>query len=480
MKIPPGSVHRIRSRTYRTYQRRVAAQEVIQETLTGILRVNNTVHAFSYVDAVGALSYANKMDRHTPHGAKPLPLIGVPFAVADLDDCLGMPSRYGSPLYQDVRPSAVDSPVVRRLRAAGAIPVGKTAVSEFGWGQEARTDAGAVTRNPWHCTRSPGGGSGGAAVAVAAGLVPFAIGSHWHDGIRVGAAHCGLVGFKPSQGLVPSSGQRTPGNYGGNLQCVGILTTSVADAALVLESVAGPASYDRESLAHLAEPYVEQLRRPVPPAMRIGWLSGLGGSLVDLETRMFAHEVAGRVAAAIGGPLEVVRPDLDDLGPLTVLAQVGLAATLAAAGLLPRALRECEPDVRAAIAGVVDPGDGVPGLLSRLARADQCRAQVQTCVMDVFERSDVLLTMYVSGAAPAADYLSQGVTGEVDPQPRDLLANACWLPAASVPIGFSAAGLPIGLQIIARYGQDSTVLSVARVVEQVCSRWWDQHETMTG
>ncbi|WP_280395500.1 amidase [Nocardia brasiliensis] len=469
MDIPPGSVDRIRLWTHAPYRRRVSALEVVQEALTSIHRVNSALHAFTHVDDVGALSCANRMDRHTPHGAKPLPLARVPFAVADLDDCLGMPSRYGSALYREVRPSAVESIVVRRLRAAGAIPIGKTAVSEFGWGPVACTDSGAVTRNPWIRTRSPGG-DGGAAAAVAAGLVPFAVGSEWRGSIRTSAAHCGLVGFKPSHGLIPSSGMRTPGNYGGDLHSVGLLTASVADSALILELVAGPDPADRGSSAHFPQPYVEQLTRPIPSTTRIGWLADLGYPQADTE--MFAHEVAGRIAAAVGTRLMVVRLVLDDLKALTAPAQLGLSAMLAATGLIPRCLQECGPEVRAVVADVVDERAGAPGLLSRLADAAECRAQWQIRVMDLFSRVDVLLIMSAPGVASctAADLL-----GEVGNRPDlvscEILANACWLPAASVPIGFSSMGLPVGLQVIARYGQDSTVLSVARLVEQACSEW---------
>ncbi|MGW4843081.1 amidase [Nocardia brasiliensis] len=467
MNNSKGSVNRIRSRNYRSGRRSVSALEAIQETLSRVHRIDRILNAFSHVADVGALSAADKMDRQVPYGAKPAPLAGVPFAVSDLDDCLGMPSRYGSKLFQDARPSGVEGPMVRRLRAAGAIPIGKTAVSEFGWGPMARTATGALARNPWLWTRSPGGGGGGAAAAVAAGLVPFSIGSHWGGGIRIAAAHCGVVGFKPSQGLIPSSGLCTPGSYGGDLHCAGLLTTTVADAALLLEQVAGPYPYDRVSSAHRPEAYVARVSQPGPPAVRLGWLSDPIRPQEDSETSRLAHEIATQVAAVCGVRMTAVELTLDDIDALMLPVRVGLAAMFEAAGPGSRGLGECGPDVRSVVAKVLDEQSGVAGLLARLAFAEQCRTRLQIRVMDLFERLDVLLTVSAPDAEPAV--VDDDVAQSVGVESRDIMVNACWLPAVSVPIGFSSAGLPVGLQVIGRYGQDSTVLAVARMVEQVCA-----------
>ncbi|MFI6218537.1 amidase [Nocardia brasiliensis] len=477
-KMSEGSINRIRSRNHGGGRRSVSVLEAIQETLSRVHRSNRVLNAFSHVADVSALSAADKMDRQVPaHDAKSAPLAGVPFAVGDLDECRGMPTRYGSNLHQHARPSALEGPMVHRLRAAGAIPIGKTAVSEFGWGPVARTATGAVARNPWRWTRSPGGGGGGAAAAVAAGLVPFAIGSHWCGGIRISAAHCGVVGFKPSQGLIPLSGLCTPGSYGGDLHCAGLLTTSVADAALLLELVAGPYPYDRASSVHHPQPYVDQVSQPTPPRVRLGWLSDPIRSQEDSETSTLSRAAATQVAAVFGARMMMVELALGDTDALMTPATVGLATMLEAAGSAYHSLEECGPDVRAVVATVIDAKAGVSGLLARLAHAEQCRMRLQIRTTEVFERVDVLLTVAAPDAAPAvvddgADGLGQGLGVES----RDVLANACWLPAVSVPVGFSSAGLPVGLQVIGRYGQDSTVLAVARVVEQVCAHRPMRHE----
>ncbi|WP_433574725.1 amidase [Nocardia brasiliensis] len=482
MEMQKSPVNRIRARNYRNGRRRVSALEAIQETLSRVHRIDRVLHAFSHVADVSALSAADRMDRQVPYGAKPAPLAGVPFAVGDLDECLGMPSRYGSVLYREARPSSADGPMVRRLRAAGAIPIGKTAVSEFGWGPVARTAAGVAARNPWLWTRSPGGGGGGAAAAVAAGLVPFAIGSHWCGGIRIAAAHCGVVGFKPSQGLIPSSGLRTPGNYGGDLQCAGLLTTSVTDAALLLEIVAGPHPYDRASLAHRPAPYLEYVSQPVLPSVRIGWWSEPSRPDGDTDTSALARETATQVAAMFGVPLVVVELALEDTDALLMPARVGLAAMLETTGSIHGSLGQCGADVRAVVADVLDERAGTVGLLARLAAAEQCRTQLQIRAMDAFERVDVLLTLATPDTPPAVEDegVTDGLGEDLGVESCDVLANACWLPAAAVPIGFSAAGLPVGLQVIGRFGEDSAVLSVARALERVCAQRQARRELMIG
>jgi aspartyl-tRNA(Asn)/glutamyl-tRNA(Gln) amidotransferase subunit A len=196
-----------------------------------------------HLDAEGARRAAKAVDSAVAAGRDPGPLAGVPFGVKDLEHCAGMPTSYGSLLYKGRPPAASDSVPVARMRAAGAIPVGKTAAPEFGAVALTDTRAWGTTRNPWDPKRTPGGSSGGSAAAVASGMVPIATASDGGGSIRIPAAFSGLLGFKPSFGRIPH-----PDNQPSTTSVFGCLATTVADAARHLDVVAGPSDLDRFSL----------------------------------------------------------------------------------------------------------------------------------------------------------------------------------------------------------------------------------------
>lgn len=200
------------------------AIDVLDECLKATLARNRDLIAFVHLDAERARIDAEKIDALAAKGVDPGPLAGVPFGVKDLENCAGMPTSHGSLLYKGGPPAAFDSPMVARMRAAGAIPVGKTAASEFGMDSATTTRAWGTTRNPWNPARTPGGSSGGSGAAVSAGMMPFCTGSDGGGSIRSPAAFCGLVGLKCSHGRIPSAS-------GSDVSTPGVLTTTVADTA---------------------------------------------------------------------------------------------------------------------------------------------------------------------------------------------------------------------------------------------------------
>src|SRR5687767_6185479 len=219
------------------------AAEVLDECLAAVESSNPALNAFVHLDPDLAHEAAARVDAAVARGEDPGPLAGVPFGVKDLEDCAGMPTSHGSLLFKDRPPVDHDSMHVARLRAAGGVPVGKTAAPEFGAVCFTSTPAWGTTRNPWNPERTPGGSSGGSGAAVAAGVVPFCTASDGGGSTRIPASYCGLVGFKPSYGRIPIEGAQPS-----QTSVLGALTTTVGDAARHLDIAAGPDERDRTSL----------------------------------------------------------------------------------------------------------------------------------------------------------------------------------------------------------------------------------------
>ena len=215
-------------------RREISAVEVLESCLSAIDAGNPALNAFVHLDPDLALRAAQAVDAQVAAGADPGALAGVPIGVKDLEDCAGMPTSHGSLLFKGRPAVAEDSVHVARLRAAGAVPVGKTAAPEFGTPAFTSTRAWGTTRNPWDLSRTPGGSSGGSAAAVAGGLVPMCTASDGGGSTRIPAAFCGLVGLKPSFGRIPH-----PDNSPGQTATYGALVTTVADCARHLDVVAG-------------------------------------------------------------------------------------------------------------------------------------------------------------------------------------------------------------------------------------------------
>jgi aspartyl-tRNA(Asn)/glutamyl-tRNA(Gln) amidotransferase subunit A len=437
------------------------ATEVLDECLDAIAGGNEGLNAFVHLDAELAREAAAAVDDAVARGEDPGPLAGVPFGVKDLEDCAGMPTSQGSLLYKGRDPVAVDSVHVARLRAAGAVPVGKTAAPEFGVTAFTHTKAWGTTRNPWDRARTPGGSSGGSAAAVSGGLVPFCTASDGGGSTRIPAAFSGLVGLKPSYGRIPH-----PRANLSETSCYGALTTTVLDAARHLDVAAGPDDLDRASLPPSGTSYERAIEALAVSGLRAAWSSDLGYAVVAPEVEELTRAAAERLAAA--ADLRVVERPFSPSSPMrTWLSSGALDLWMELEdGMWPEHRDDFTGLVRASL------GRSQDWTLPRFAKALRHRQQLEEETAALFGDIDVLLTPSTAVPAFAAEGpLPMEIEGRdartSGPVPFTMLANLCWNPAISVPAGLTQAGLPVGLQIVGRRHADDVVLRLARIFEQV-------------
>jgi aspartyl-tRNA(Asn)/glutamyl-tRNA(Gln) amidotransferase subunit A len=447
---------------------RRAAIDVLEECLARIDAGNEALNAFVFLDPDGARARALEIDQLVGQGHDPGPLAGVPFGVKDLEDCAGMPTSHGSLLYQERGPVGVDSIHVRRLRAAGAIPVGKTAAPEFGTLHFTKTKAWGITRNPWDPSKTPGGSSGGSAAAVASGMVPFCTASDGGGSTRIPAAFSGLVGFKPSQGRIPH-----PHGTDSQTAVLGALTTCVADAARHLDVAAGPDDHDRTSLPPPGVGYEALLDRLDVDGLRVAWSPDLGFAAVDPEVREIAGAAAEQLIAAAGA--HRIDRDVSFTDPVRVWLTAGafdLWLSIDERADWPSRADDFTRYTRFGLESTAE------RTVQSLVAGKKRRWRLEDEMGDLFEDIDVLLTpttavaAFDAGGPPPAEIDGREVDGAMS-VPFTMLANLCWNPACSVPAGLTSSGLPVGLQIVGRRHRDDQVLRLARLYEQ--TRPWPRH-----
>jgi aspartyl-tRNA(Asn)/glutamyl-tRNA(Gln) amidotransferase subunit A len=444
------------------------AIDVVDECLARIEAGNEALNAFVYLDPDGARARALEIDEVIGRGHDPGPLAGVPFGVKDLEDCAGMPTSHGSLLYQERGPIGVDSVHVRRLRAAGAIPLGKTAAPEFGTLHFTKTKAWGVTGNAWDPSKTPGGSRGGSAAAVASGMVPFCTASDGGGSTRIPASFSGLFGLKPSQGRIPH-----PRGTESQTAVLGALVTSVTDAARHLDVAAGPDDHDRTSLPPPGVRYEDVVDDLDVGGLRVAWSSDLGFAAVDPEVREIAESAAEALIGAAA--LEPIDRAVAFTDPVRVWLSAGaldLWLSIDERRDWPQRADDFTAYVRYSLEGTVD--RSVVSLVSAKKR----RWLLEEEVADLFEDIDVLLTPTTAvpafpAAGPPPDEIDGRAVDGAMSVPFTMLANLCWNPAASVPAGVTASGLPVGLQIVARRHRDDQVLRLARLFEQ--ARPWSRH-----
>ncbi|MBV8295644.1 MAG: amidase [Acidimicrobiia bacterium] len=347
-----------------------------------------------------------------------------------------------------------------RLRAAGAVPVGKTAAPEFGVTAFTRTKAWGTTRNPWDPTRTPGGSSGGSAAAVAAGLVPFCTASDGGGSTRIPAAFTGLVGLKPSYGRIPHE-RAAPSET----SCFGALTTTVRDAARHLDVAAGPDDLDRASLPPAGISYERAIEERDVDGLRAAWSPDMGYAVVVPEVAEIARAAAETLVDAAG--LRSVERPFSPTSPMRTWLSAGAADMWLdlEEGMWPGCADDLTGLVRASLRRTAE------WTLPRYTRALRHRQGLEEEVADLFGDIDVLLTPTTAMAAYAAEGpLPMEIEGKdaraSGPVPFTMLANLCWNPAISVPAGLTHDGLPVGLQIVARRHADDVALRLARILEQ--------------
>ena len=422
--------------------------EQVESVLTAIGEDADELGAFVAVAGEAAVREAEAADRLIGRlgvGAwRNRPLLGMTLSVKDLIQTEQLPTRRGS-LVANRRP-VTDAPAVARLRSAGAIVVGKTATSEYGWSASTVSRVAGPTRNPWAADRSAGGSSGGAAASVAAGLCTAALGTDGAGSIRIPAAFCGVVGYKPSFGQVPYVPPCAD-----RLAHAGPLARSVADVTELMAVLAGPHPGDPDSARNpLADP------ERFPGALRIGWLEFPGTSA---EIRRVT-ERALPVLAAQGHRVEPIGAPFDDPYP----ALVDLLAAGEAAATAPDDEDKCD---RSRL-GLVRYGRTVTG--AALLRAEEVRLALRIRLASVMDRYD-LLAMATVPVEPFGVGAIAPPGAEADElqwlawTPATYPFNLTGQPAVSVPVGLTSAGLPVGLQLVGRLGGDGLVLSAAGRLE---------------
>jgi aspartyl-tRNA(Asn)/glutamyl-tRNA(Gln) amidotransferase subunit A len=437
------------------------ATETLDETLAAIDRHNPELNSFVHIDVDLARAAAERVDALVADGVDPGPLAGVPFGVKDLDDCEGMPTSQGSLWFKGGPPAAADAIHVARFRAAGAVPVGKTAVPEFGTWAYTATKAWGVTRNPWDPSRTPGGSSGGSASAVAAGMVPFATASDGGGSTRTPAGFCGLVGHKPSFGRIPHPWSGSVAQLG----VLGALATTVADAALLLDLASGPDRRDRRSLPAPTVEYAEAIETLDVRGLRVAWSVDLGFALVDPEVAAITRAAAEMLVSA--GGLRFVEAEVSFPDSLDIYSKLGAVDTWIELpdGLWPDRADELDPQLLAGF----EKGDRLT--VRKFATTFTRRNALERKLAALFDDIDVLVTPTAAiPAFPAEGPMPREIAGQrVHPAmavPFAMLGNMWGGPAISVPAGMTSDGLPVGLHVIGDQHRDDIVLRLARVLEE--------------
>ena len=440
--------------------KQVSPVEVADLVLARIEAVNPKLNAFCCVAAEAARTAAREAEIAVMKG-EPLGLLhGVPFSAKDVLDTRGIPTTHGSRLFADGIPDR-DAVAVGRLRAGGAVILGKTATSEFGHKAVTESPLFGITRNPWNLDCTPGGSSGGAAAAVAGGLGPIALGTDGGGSVRIPAAFCGVFGFKPSYGRVPVYPASPAWSH---VSHVGPIARTVHDAAAMLDVMAGSDDRDRHSLPGTTGPYREACDDEVK-GLHVAWSADLGYAAVAPEVRALCENAAAEFES-LGCHVEVVSPGWESPEEWfgTLIAAQFYAAWSdrlpADESLMDRSLVKF---IRKG--GAVSTRDYLVAAAAAEAYWEEVRG--------FLERFDLLLTPTVAVPPFAAG----------EPPPREIAGEAVsvlgWMPftypfnltgqpAASVPVGLGEAGLPVGLQIVGRRHADRTVLAAARAFEAAC------------
>ena len=441
-------------------ERELSPVEAVEEALGRIAAIQPGLNAYTVVLAEEARAAAREAERVVAPRDELGPLHGVPVSVKDTIWLRGVPATNGSRAYRDFVPDA-DAVVVERIRAAGAIVVGKTNNPELCLAGHTHNEVFGVTRNPWDPARTPGGSSGGAGASVACCAPTLALGSDGGGSIRIPAAFCGVAGHKPTFGLVPGG----PG-FGGwrSLSVLGPLATSVRELALCLDVIAGPHPSDPDVVAWPGDGYLAGLERPLGD-LRVAWSADLGGLPVEPGVRAAFLAAVERLRDA-GWELEEAHPGtghpLDLWGPIAACE-----GFVAAAHLLEEHRGELEPRTAALVeAGAAYSARDYLDLVEE-------RARFVSVWLAFFERYDLLLTPALELVAFPAEAEMPATIGEhrVDPAREDWAAfclplNLTGQPAASVPCG-QADGLPVGLQIVGRRFEDGLVLRAAAAWEEL-------------
>jgi len=435
----------------------VSPVEIIEAALARVAEVNPGLNAIVTLNE-RALDDARALERRIAKGEDVGPLAGVPVGIKDVTQVAGLRTTFGSPLYKDHVPTE-DALVVQRLRSAGAIILGKTNTPEFAAGGNTWNDVFGRTRNPWNPAKSAGGSTGGGAVGLATGMIALAEGTDLGGSLRIPASFCGVVGLRPSPGLVPTH----PSDFvWDTLQVTGPMARSAEDVALMLQAVAGP-----NPLAPFRQPiagrnFVAAVRRGPRPGLRVAYCPDIAGIGIDADIESVCRTAAAGLSAG-GVAVDLIELDLS-AGRDAFLALRGHWFSAWMSERLDR-LEEFGVNVR----NNTRAGIEAKGL--DLGKAEAARGRIWQTFRELFaQRYDHLLTPTMAVPPfPVEQNYPETVAGKTMQTYVDWLAptfvlSLTGLPVASVPCGLDPDGMPVGLQIVGRpEGEEAVLALVARV-----------------
>jgi amidase len=443
--------------------RRVKAREVspvavVEAHLAAIERANPVINAVCTLAADQAVAAARALEASLAAGREVGPLAGVPIGIKDLTATAGIRTTYCSMLYADNVP-AEDALVVQRIKAAGAIVMGKTNSSEFGAGANTFNALFGATRNPWNPAMSASGSTGGGAAGLSCGMFALAEGSDFGGSLRTPAAFCGVVGMRPSPGLVPRYPALRPWD---TLSVAGPMARSVADMAALLQVMAGPSPLSPLVVPVEGRDFVAAARAGIKPGMRIAYCADAPRIGVDAEVERLCRTAAFELQSA-GASVEEVDLDLS-IGRsafLQLRGQAQLSQHLNHLGKLDKIGANLAGNIRLGLAQ--SPRD--------VAQGEHGQAQIFHAFRRLFEKYDCLITPCTAVPPfPVEQNYPETINGQamksyIEWVAPTFVVTLAGLPAMSVPCGFTASNLPVGLQIVGpRWGEEVT-LGVAKVVE---------------
>ena len=453
--------------------------EVINASIERIEKLEPLLHAFCTPGPEQARAAARQLEADIMAGKDPGVLAGVPVSIKDLVCTKDLPTVSGSNVYKGFC-GGVDDVVVERLRDAGAIIIGKTNVPEFGYSGVGHNPVFETTRNPWNLQRTPGGSSAGAGAAVASGMGPFAIGSDGGGSVRIPASFSGIVGIKASMGRVPlwpgTKDETMPGvSSWESLECIGPMSRTVADSALMLSVISGPDMRDRRTLPKAEFDWMECLQGDLK-GLRVAYSADWGYAAVDPEVREVVGNAVKVFESELGCTIEEENPGWED--PYEAFWGLVAAETdlVGMRKLVDQHAHHMTPHLVDFL--------NTPWTAEQLTSAVMARKGVANKAAEFMSNYDLLLTPTL--AVPPFALHIQGVEkidGQIVP-PFQWLAftfpfNMTGQPAASVPAGFTKDGLPVGLQIVGRHLDDPAVIRACANFE-MARPWADKWPELLG
>lgn len=436
-----------------------SAREVVEHAIHRIEALDPVLNAFVAWDAEGALAQAHRVDEMVAAGRDPGLLAGVPVGVKDLEAVTGFVTSFGSAMHVEDPPATEDSVHVARLRAAGAVIMGKTNTPEFGHKGATDNVPFGQTVNPWSASHSPGGSSGGTAAAIAAGMVPLGTGSDGGGSIRIPASLCGLSGLKTETARVPITGRTMPGS--GLLSTNGPMGRTTMDTAIALDAVVGPHPRDPLSLPHPGESWADRVRTRALPSVVV-WSPTMGYAEVDEEILAACTAVVEdleRAGTTVINVEEIFPEDpVHEWLVLWAVARFKAQGHLLGTPDFDRLSETIQPQIEL--------GAGITG--EQFARAQDACYRLNWLLEDVLDQAPLVLTPTNAGRAPRL-----GEDGMINGE-----AAVGWVrftyginmtrhPAGTVCAGLTSEGTPIGLQIIGRHRSEGDVLAAMASLEDV-------------